>query len=370
MTDLTQGTGQEEGNTELEDSSLDTSANDQTTDESVEDTSTDDSDRPLSLRETITKALEKSEGKTEEQDKASGDKSVAKANLQNAKGPTAKAPAEEVDPITGEKLLPINAPAGLTPLLKEKWNSVPREFQKFWADRERHMAENFRQNAEYKKQAAQYNELLAPYSEHFKQVGETAQQHLDGLLRLSYTMTHASPQEKAQVFFNLINMFQPDPATMTALFNGQVSNIPVNANLPTPTKTEEQIAQEYLSRQEMAKTESEAESAIQTFRSDPQNEFIDAVAPYMQRIINAGLVPDGDAQTMLKTAYDMACQQHPEVQKVLELRKAAAAPQAQKQVKPVQGVKPPLGSGIRAPQAQKRMTTREAVRAAFEAHSQ
>lgn len=104
-----------------------------------------ESPEPKTLRDAVMKAFEKT-----------ADKEDVTAQAQNAE------PAKELDPISGREIEPIRAPSTMTPLLREKWGTVPREMQKFWVDRERDMQVKLQETADQRKLAKDFHQAAEP----------------------------------------------------------------------------------------------------------------------------------------------------------------------------------------------------------------
>jgi hypothetical protein len=313
-----------------------------------------ESSEPKSLRDAVIKAFEKTGAK----EPTSTPQAIEPAKVESDK---------EIDPITGRELEPIRAPSSMTPLLREKWGTVPREMQKFWIDRERDMQVRLQETADERKLAKQFNEVAAPYEAMFRQHGTNAVAHTKELLNLDYQLRTGSPAEKAQIIHGLITHFQPDVHTLTQLATGRPMQQPQAQQAPN---VQEAVRQE-LEAREAQRQEAEISRELQAFAADPKNEFLEDLKPTMQKAIEAGFVTGNSITELFRKAYDFAAIQHPEISQVLASRSAAAPVQAATQsAKPIQSVKPSLASGGRGGQSQQRFqTTRDAAAAAWEKHS-
>lgn len=285
----------------------------------------------------------------------------------------AAAPKQEpqVDPVTGRIAEPMKAPPDWTPALREKWNGIDPQVQKFLLDRSRDMNMALQQAAEARKGEKQFREIAATMEAVLKQFNQTPMQHAKELFDLSYALNTGDPVQKAHIFVNLLNHFRPDPAALQALLGGQ--QVPVRPMTPAPRpQSREDIAEEVLREREAAKEAQTATEAITAFGNDPANEFFHDVKVMMGKLIEAGLVEGSTTQETLKNAYDLAVSRHPEIQPILAARGAQAPAQqplaqAQPQARPVGSVKPSLGSGKQSRAPTKTMTAREAALAAYEA---
>jgi hypothetical protein len=91
----------------------------------------------------------------------------------------------------------------------------------------------------------------------------------------------------------------------------------------------------------------------------------------MGKAIEAGLVNGSTTEEVMKNAYDLACKQHPEIAGIIASRgktnSTLTLPAGSKPVaKPVQSVKPSLGSGAANKTTPKFKNRREAIEAAYE----
>jgi flagellar hook-basal body complex protein FliE len=331
---------------------------------------------PVEQAEPVTEAVETSEPKTLRDavlkafEKTTGEKEPTNA-LPQAAEPAKVEPAKEIDPISGRELEPIRAPSSMTPLLRDKWGTVPREMQKFWVDRERDMQVRLQETADERKIAKQFGEVAAPYEATFRQFNTNAVAHAKELFNLDHQLRTGSPAQKAQIIHSLISHFQPDVQTLVQLANGRQGQAAPAQQAPDVQAV---VRQELAAREEKQR-EAEVQRHVDAFTTDPKNEFIDDLRPLMQKAIEAGFVEGKDIPELFRNAYDFAAQQHPEVKQILASRAAATQSQVQPQpttqtAKPIQSVKPSLASGGRGGQTQPRpKSLREAAEMAWNKHS-
>jgi hypothetical protein len=270
--------------------------------------------------------------------------------------PVAATDGKVVDPISGRTLEPIKAPV-LPVSLRDKWGTLPREFQQYWADRERDMAVKIQETTDDRKLAKEFKDIASPYEAMLRQHNTTATAHVSDLLKASYTLNTGTPQQRAEVFYGLLAQFQPDAATLQALI--QRKPIPMaQQQAAKPVNVQEEVDKALKTREE-TRAVNEGKAAADAFKADPANEFFDDVRDTMSKAIDAGFVQGSTWPELLKKAYDFAVQQHPEIKKVLADRATAATPAAKP--KPVASVKPSLGPGNRNASPKKKMSPQEAV---------
>lgn len=282
--------------------------------------------------------------------------------------PVSAEPAREVDPISGREIEPIRAPSTITPLLREKWGTVPREMQKFWVDRERDMQIKLQETAEQRKLAKDFHVAEEPYQETFRQAGINAVDHAKDLFRMSHQLHAGTGEQKAKIIHDLITQFRPDIALLTHLANGgQVQH----SQPAQPAPSVDELVNERLKARDAEQQQATIQSAIDEFKADARNEFLDDLGPIMGKAIEAGFVQGDDLPTLFRNAYDFAASQHPEVKQTLADRAAALSVQPiTAKAKPVQSVKPSLASGGRGGQSQPRpKSLREAAELAWNKHT-
>jgi hypothetical protein len=317
---------------------------------------------PTSVRDAVLKAFEKTSNK----EATTALPKLAEPEAQKAE------PAKEVDPITGRELEPIRAPGRMTPTLREKWGTVPREMQKFWVDRERDMQSKLQETASERKLANEFTQIVSPYEDMLRQHGTNAVAHAKDLFNLDHQLRTGSGAVKAQIIHSLITHFQPDVQTLVQLANGSRGQPAPEAQQTPDVQAMVRKEMEELARtQAEGKQEAEVQSTMESFAADPKNEFLDDLKPLMAKAIEAGFVEGKDFNELFRNAYDFAAKQHPEVSQVLAGRaNASVQGAANPTTKPVQSVKPSLASGGRGGQTQPRFkSAREAVEAAWNKHT-
>lgn len=315
--------------------------------EAVESTET-----KSSVRDAVMKAFEKTSG-------PEPDTALAAPNAE---------PAKEIDPITGRELEPIRAPSTMTPVLREKWGTVPRDMQKFWVDRERDMQIKNQETADERKLAKEFQQVVAPYESTFRQFNTNAVAHAKELFNLDHQLRNGNGAEKAQIIHSLIKHFGPDVQALVALAKGDP--MPTAQQGQQAPNVQDAVRQEFAAREE-AQQVAEAEREMAAFKANPKNEFFDDLKPIMLRAIQGGFIPDGPISEVFRSAYDFAVTQHPEVKQILESRASSTPAHAATQtVKPVQSVKPSLASGGGGGQTQPRpKSLRDAVNMAYDKHT-
>lgn len=303
---------------------------------------------PKTLRDAVMKAFEKTTDKVE-------------AITQTADAE----PAKELDPISGREIEPIRAPSTMTPLLREKWGTVPREMQKFWVDRERDMQVKLQETADQRKLAKDFHQAAEPYQDTFRQNGINAVDHAKDLFRMSHQLHSGTGEQKAKIIHELITQFRPDINTLTHLASGGQ----LQATQPAPNVDD--LVRQRIEARDAEQQQATIQASIDQFRADPRYEFTDDLGELMGKAIEAGFVKGDDFPTLFRNAYDFAASQHPEIKQILATRAADLSVQPTTvKAKPVQSVKPSLASGGRGGQSQPRpKSLREAAELAWNKHA-
>lgn len=318
-----------------------------------------ESSEPKTLRDAVVKAFEKNAKDTTAALPQLGEPDAQKAD-----------PAKETDPITGREVEPIRAPSSMTPLLREKWGTVPREMQKFWVDRERDMQTKLQDTASERKLANEFSEIVAPYSDMFRTHGTNAVEHTKQLLNLDSQLRSGSGATKAQIIHSLITHFKPDMQTLVQLANGQ-QPAPQAQQAPDVQALVRKEMDAQAAAQAEAKQTSEIQREFGVFAADPKNEFVADLQPLMIKAMEAGFVGGNDFPELFRNAYDFAVNAHPEIKQIVASRaNSAVQTPATQTAKPVQSVKPSLVSGGRGGQTQPRpKSLREAAEMAWNKHA-
>lgn len=310
-----------------------------------------ESSGPKSLDESLAEALK--------QHSADADKKADPTNAPEVTKPVVSPELKKgqaFDSVNDRVLEPIKAPGSLTLLLKEGWNNVPREFQQFWSDRERHMSKTLQETATARKGWGEFSEIVKPFESQLAQAGMTTTGYTKELFNTAHVLWNGTPQAKADIIYNLLQMHQPDASRLQALLSGQAQplaqaghavNQGQQSHQPVNVRAE---VEAMIAEREAAQVEATANEAISDFASNPEHEFYEDVRGWMSELVSSGRVQGGSIQETLKKAYDFATKNTPEIAQILAQREAARAPvQApvvqRQQVRPNRQVKPGLAAG-------------------------
>jgi hypothetical protein len=332
-----------------------------------------------SIEEIIAKAYDDSatnqEATPEPKAEESAPAKPAAAPTAPAKTAAAPAPAtaaeplaEDIDPISGNKLAPINAPGAMPPVLKDEWTGMSRRMQQWQTDRERDNSRTLTDAADARRFKKNIDDTFGAYDKMLKEAGTNFQDHTKMLFEASHTLSRGTQQQRAAVVHKLIrdSLNNEGVTALTALAQGQHVNVQPFAQ-PVMEKTQADIDNEYRAKFESQSTEKANDDAIESFFKDPKNEFAEYLRDQMGKLIDTGFATGSTPSEMLANAYTSAVQMNKEVQDALALRATAAVNPAVKKA-PVKQISNSLGSGAKSGNnnaAKKKMSIDDAISASL-----
>lgn len=236
----------------------------------------------------------------------------------------AETPAEE--PAEEAPEVALKAPAGWTPAQKERWKDLTPELQQTILDRDRQVDSTLQEAASDRKIAASYKEMVQSYAPVFAAEGVEPMQGIQGLINITAELQNGSPAMKAQRIAGLVKHYGVD---INALDQALAGEQPQDSQM---FHVEQMINQrlapiQQMFQQSQQQTYSQADQSIEAFAADPNNEFFLHVKNDMADFMD---MASARGQNMsLEEAYQRACAMNPEIQGVLEQRKANEALVAQ-----------------------------------------
>jgi hypothetical protein len=257
-----------------------------------------------------------------------------------------------VDPTTGRPVEKIAPPTSMGPLLRQKWDRVDNDLQKFISNREKEVQQTLTQTANVRKFFTDVQSIGNNYRDHIAKVypNQGMLEAMNDLLHFSSQMHNGSGEQKAVFIDNLIRTFKPDLPTFVALSKKPWG--PPQLNQPQQqvyTQADvDRMANERAYQMNVNASQAQVNNSVESFMKDPKNEFVQDLRPLMKRIVDAELVNGANVQEVLKNAYEFAKANHPEVRQILQERAAKAKTNAQNQPKAraaASTIKPSLSSG-------------------------
>ena len=209
----------------------------------------------------------------------------------------------------------VRAPPSLSPAEREHWAKAPPEIQRAFVRRENELRTKLNEHAALRKMGDEVQRTVAPYEAFLRSHGSNPVKALESALATAYTLRTADPQTKARAVADLIKAHAIPVEALAAALDGTPA--PTSAPQAYQDPRVDQIYQMLQAQQQTQQQalQSQADRKIQAFAADPKNEFFEDVKVSMGKAIDAGLASD------LETAYDLACNAHPEIRKIVQQRR-------------------------------------------------
>jgi hypothetical protein len=341
---------------------------------------TDNKPEKLTTRSAAREALDEIRKKASgEAAKAEGTKpgtrTVEQPVKTDATKPAAAAPTD-TKPVPTDTTKPaINAPQSIPASLREDWAKIPREYQEYIAKRDTEATQKLAQlgpSAKFGNEVRAHAKDLMPL---LKERNIDLSTFTKESFQTAYNLAAGNPQQRAAVIANMIRLWQPDPKALQAILGGKAQ--PPAAPRP-PVDFEAEVNKRLEARQK-TEMESATKKSVDTFYTDPKNEFVYELDSQIGAAITGGFVqwtnPDGTQKSyaqILKEAYEFALKNSEQHQSILARRGqsngtpaiATDNPNAGKPA--VRQAAPSAGGGAALrPAPKKYATTREAARDAL-----
>lgn len=243
--------------------------------------------------------------------------------------PVAEKPKEEVAPPTPPPAPPVperkfRAPASWKPGVREGWDKVAPEIQQEVIRREREIDQVLKENAKARDGYQQFQEVVRPYEYLMRAEGVEPLQAVNNLFRTTAVLSTGTPQQKVQIAASIIRNYGIDIAMLDQALAGMAGP---NGQMPGPAYQPPMQPQQPLhdprldSLLEQAGAQLDERAAAQIGEVENEEWFED-VRGTMADLLDAA-ANRGVAMTA-KQAYDRAIALDPEINRIVEQRKAAA----------------------------------------------
>ena len=263
--------------------------------------------------------LDDDAGESEEPGEDEGDKPVSDEEDESGDEDV----PEETDP-PKEDLKP---PVSWKPAIREKWKNLPPEVKAEVHRREADIQKGLQQASGYRKVAEEYLNTVKPFQSLMQSMGASPSQAIQTVMGTVAQLSQGTNTQKAQIIAQVIKDYGVSVEVLDQVLSGQqVSDEPEDAIL---SKFEEKLRPIYGFMEQLQGADQAQTGAIQTkamddlnsFVSDPTNDFIEDVRETMADYLE---VAGRNQRVMtLKEAYDRACQDNPEIRKIIQQREAA-----------------------------------------------
>lgn len=175
------------------------------------------------------------------------------------------------------------------------------------------------ETTDVRKFASEFVTVINPYEAYLNSIGVPALAAVKDLMNTAYAIKTGDAQTKARMFAQMITHNNID----VSLVDQYLSNQPPPVDPQTASLQRELNEIKQWRDQQVQSTQHQSDQninqTIESFASDPANEFFSDVIGDMQVLLNAGRAND------LKSAYDMACRMNPDVSSVIQSRSVALA---------------------------------------------
>lgn len=202
------------------------------------------------------------------------------------------------------------APVSWKPEFKAHWDKVPAELRPYMHQREGELARGFQEVASARSAASAVLGEFAPYAEQLQRENTTPVQAIRTLLQTAHSLRTGGNEYRKAIILNLAQQYGVDLSA------------PYNAQLATAEAQAAQLATERMYGQASVaqRQEQEAVAQFHAFANDPANEFFAQVRVGMSQLLGSGVAQD------MKSAYDMACWNIPQIRNELIRRQQSAPP--------------------------------------------
>jgi len=213
---------------------------------------------------------------------------------------------------------PLEMPASLKREFGDKWKSLPRDVQEFWADREKTIHQGFTKMDDERSFAKNMREVITPYQAMIQAEGSDPITATKTLLNFAYTMRHGSQDQKLALFDSMCDLYN---LNRQDIYNRWTGNAPrtdpqVSALQQELNALKGQITQEQQFRQQAE--DGQVNATIDDFASQPGHEHFEAVRYEMGLLLKEGIAND------MEDAYQRAIWANPSIRSTLTAEQTQA----------------------------------------------
>jgi hypothetical protein len=258
-------------------------------------------------------------GEPEELDEDSGDESVS---AEEDEPGDEEAPQDEE--IGKEYAKP---PVSWKPAIREHWKSLPKDVKAEVMRREGEIQKGLQQASGYRKVAEEYLSTVKPFQPLMQSMGASPSQAIQTVMGTVAQLSQGTTTQKAEVIAQIIKDYAVDIEALDSVLSGE--ELPENIDDPLLGRLEEKLQPIYgfmdqmqgYQQSENQSIVTKAAEDIQSFSTNEKNEFFEDVRTVMADYLE--VAANNKRVMSLQEAYDRACQDDPEIRKVLAQREAA-----------------------------------------------
>lgn len=204
---------------------------------------------------------------------------------------------------------------------REAFNSAPPLVQQEALRREKEISTTLAQTAAERKLASEFVTTAQPYEAMYRAKGMDPMVAAKNLFNADYILNTGSTQQKVNLVGTLLkNWSSEDLSALDSYLAGSAPAQTQSAQLDPAIQEKlnrlEQFANQQTQQAQQVQRQAQetVNSDIETFASNPKNEFFNDVAPHMVALLNSG------AAKTLEQAYNQACYANESVRKVVTQR--------------------------------------------------
>ena len=314
---------------EAEGSSEDTteSVGDTTEEISTEETTTSESSTETEDKSTDTPTDEDSQ--TTDVSSKGGDQSAEGGSEDSSAGPQKSAQND------------LKPPASWKPEVREHWKNLPAPVREEVERRERDFAVAIQRNSEAAKFGDHISHVLRPFEAVMQMEGASSVEAIHGMAVTAATLRMGTPQQKAKMAAKIVSDYDIDIEMLDSALAGEDMPNPEQNKLMEMIEARLKPVQEFMTtsqrtrQDQTAQRNTQVDTEISAFASDPKNEFFNDVREDMGDLVE--MAHRRGRRMTIDEAYQIAISARPDLKKILDgrgggdrVRAAAAAAKAKK----------------------------------------
>jgi len=219
------------------------------------------------------------------------------------------------------------APVSWKPGVREHWKKLPPDVQQEVLRRESEIQKGLQQASQHRKVADEYLRTIQPYQNLMQSMGATPSQAISTVMGTVAQLSQGNVKQKAEIVASLIKDYGVDIESLDNLLSGQ--DLSDDPNAPLLSQLDERLRpinefmgqMQGVEQQQDQQINAKASQDLQQFVGDPKNEFLEDVRETMADYLE---VAARNQRTMtLQEAYNRACNDSPEIKKILDQREGA-----------------------------------------------
>ncbi len=219
----------------------------------------------------------------------------------------------------------IKAPIDWSPEERNDWSRIPRHLQEKIISREKHIADTVANTKDARNTHEFFSQLNNSFAPILAAEGLNVQEATKNLFNTAATLRMGSPQAKATMLADMVKEYGVDIVALDEALTGRIETVDpeqaridqlVNERLQPYQQQMQQ--QQYQQQQQMQQQHDQKVQEVQMFAE--KNEFLGDVYEDMAQMIEFATSKGQNLD--LQTAYARAIQARPDIQRVIESRKA------------------------------------------------